>query len=60
MNYPYGFAGQNYPGMVGNYGYQGVQGMPMQRMVGMPMMGYPQMQPVAGYGMPMGYGGYYK
>lgn len=51
MNYPYGMQQQNYPGMVGNYGYQRMPGMPMQGMIGMPMMAYPQMQPFQGYGM---------
>jgi serine/threonine protein kinase len=59
MNYPYAIPQQNYPGMVGNYAYQRLPGMPMQGMVGMPMMAYPQMQPVQGYGI-YGNAGYYK
>ena len=59
MNYAYGIPQQNYPGMVGNYAYQRMPGMPMQGMVGMPMMAYPQMQPVAGYGI-YGNVGYYN
>ena len=59
MNYPYAMPQQNYPGMVGNYGYQRMPGMPVQGMVGMPMMAYPQMQPVQGYGV-YGNMGYYK
>ena len=50
MNYPYGMQ-QNYPGMVGNYAYQRMPGVPVQGMVAMPMMAYPQMQPVQGYGI---------
>ena len=59
MNYPYAMQPQVYPGMVGNYAYQRMPGVPMQGMVGMPMMAYPQMQPVQGYGM-YGNVGYYK
>ena len=59
MNYAYGIPQQNYPGMVGNYAYQRMPGMPMQGMVGMPMMAYPQMQPVPGYGI-YGNVGYYN
>ena len=59
MNYPYAIPQQNYPGMVGNYAYQRLPGMPMQGIVGMPMMAYPQMQPVQGYGI-YGNAGYYK
>jgi len=59
MNYPYAMPQQNYPGMVGNYDYQRMPGMPVQGMVGMPMMAYPQMQPVLGYGV-YGNMGYYK
>jgi serine/threonine protein kinase len=59
MNYPYGMQPQAYPGMVGNYAYQRMPGVPMQGMVGMPMMAYPQMQPVQGYGI-YGNVGYYK
>ena len=65
VNMPYGFnSPNNYPLMARGYGYQGVQGMPVQRMVGVPLMAYPQMQPVQGYGIPTGYvyanTGYYK
>ena len=59
MNYPYAMQPQVYPGMVGNYAYQRMPGVPMQGMIGMPMMAYPQMQPVQGYGM-YGNVGYYK
>ena len=58
-NYPFGVMGQQY----GVVGYQGAQGIPMQPMVGAPMMAYPQMQPIQGYAMPAGYAyntGYYK
>ena len=41
-----------YPGMVGAYGYQGVPTMPVQRVVGVPMMAYPQIQQ---YAAPTGY-----
>ena len=56
INYPMGFAPQ---GMVG-YGMQPMQAMPMQGMVGMPVMAYPQMQPVYGMQNPYMQGVYYK
>ena len=65
VNMAYGYnSPNNYPLMPAGYGYQGVQGMPPQRMVGVPLMAYPQMQPIQGYGIPTGYAyantGYYK
>ena len=61
VNYPLGFAPpQNYVGMPQ---YQPLPGVPMQGMVGMPVMAYPQMQTIPGYVMPNAYAynpGYYK
>jgi serine/threonine protein kinase len=50
--YPYTYA----PGGL----YQGVQGVPMQRVVGMPVMAYTPMQPIQGYAMPTTAYAYYK
>ena len=61
VNYPLGLAPpQNYAGMPQ---YQPLPGVPMQGMVGMPIMAYPQMQRAQGYIMPNAYAynpGYYK
>ena len=50
-----------YPGMVGAYGYQAVPTMPVQNVVGVPMMAYPQVQQ---YAAPTGFmyanRGYYQ
>ena len=51
VNMAYNMA-PTYPGMVGAYGYQGVPTMPVQRVVGVPMMAYPQVQQ---YAAPTGY-----
>ena len=54
--YPYAYV----PTMVG---YQRMQGIPMQGMVGMPVMDYATMTPVQGYAMPTAYAyssSYYK
>ena len=66
-NLPYAYTPQNYAAMPA---YPGMAAVPLQgRMVTMPVMGYPQMQPVQpmqpvqGYAMPTGYAynvGYYK
>ena len=58
-NLPYGYIPQNYGAMPGYPGFQAIPMQPMQPMQGgmvaMPVMGYPQMQPVQGYAIPGAY-----
>ena len=58
-NLPYGYIPQNYGAMPGYPGFQAIPIQPMQPMQGgmvaMPVMGYPQMQPVQGYAIPGAY-----